>query len=115
MARMDAAAGTANTKVLLHPTTSRSLVYSSNHVAVAVDDFHGRLGIERGRPALEARRWTEAAAEVRDKVLATGAEGVDAAKHLGKESLDRARSAVGKISSGVAERALRQRRDDEKS
>ena len=33
MARMDAAAGTANTKVLLHPTTSPAVVQSSNHVA----------------------------------------------------------------------------------
>ncbi len=48
MARMDAAAGTANSKVLLHPTTSPAVVQSSNHVAIAVVDFHGRLGIERG-------------------------------------------------------------------
>ena len=113
MARMDAAAGTANTKVLLHPTTSRALVHSSNHVAIAVVDFHGRLGIERGRQSLEARRWVDAAAEVRDKVLETGAEGVDAARHLGNENLDRARSVTGKLSSGIAERALRRRRDDE--
>jgi hypothetical protein len=115
MARMDAAAGTANTKVLLHPTTSRSMVHSTNHVAVTVDDFHSRLGIDRGRQSLEARRWTEAAAEVRDKVLATGADGVDAAKHLGKESIDNVRSTVGKLSSGIAERTHRWRRDDEKS
>jgi hypothetical protein len=44
LARMDAAAGTANMKVLLHPTTSRAVVDSSNHVAIAVVDFHGRLG-----------------------------------------------------------------------
>ncbi|MCW2882488.1 MAG: hypothetical protein JWQ95_6588 [Sphaerisporangium sp.] len=113
MARMDAAAGTANTKVLLHPTTSRALVHSSNHVAIAVVDFHGRLGIERGRQSLEARRWVDAAAEVRDKVLETGAEGVDAARHLGNETLDRARSVTGKLSSGIAKRALRQRGDDE--
>ena len=66
MARMDAAAGTANAKVLLHPTKSRAVVQSSNHVAIAVDDFHGRLGIESGRQSLEARRWVDAATEVRD-------------------------------------------------
>ena len=33
MARMDAAAGTANTKVLLHPTTSPAVVQSREHVA----------------------------------------------------------------------------------
>jgi len=73
MARMDAAAGTANTKVLLHPTKSPAVVHSSNHVAIAVVDFHGRLGIERGRQSLEARRWVDAAAEARDKALETGA------------------------------------------
>jgi predicted transcriptional regulator len=113
MARMDAAAGTANTKVLLHPAKSQAVVHSSDHVAIAVVDFHGRLGIERGRQSLEARRWVDAAAEVRDNVLETGAEGVDAARHLGNETLDRARSVTGKLSSGIAERALRRRGDDE--
>ncbi len=113
MARMDAAAGTANTKVLLHPTTSRAVVHSSNHVATGVVDFHGRLGIERSRQSLEARRWVDAAAEVRDKALETGAEGVDAARRLGNETLDRARSVKDKLSSRIAERALRRRGDDE--
>jgi hypothetical protein len=113
MARMDAAAGTANTKVLLHPTTSRDVVRSSNHVANAVVDFHGRLGIERGRQSLEARRWADAATEVKDKALEAGADGVDAARRLGDETLDRAKSATGKLSSRITERALRWRRDDE--
>jgi hypothetical protein len=110
---MDAAAGTANTKVLLHPTASQAVVHSSNHVATAVVEFHGRLGIERGRQSLEARRWVDAAAEAKDKALETGAEGVDAARRLGNETLDRARSVTDKLSSGVAERALRWRGGDE--
>jgi hypothetical protein len=114
MARMDAAAGTANTKVLLHPTTSRDVVHSSNHVANAVVDFHGRLGIERGRQSLEARRWADAATEVRDKALETGADGVDAARRLGDETLDRAKSVTGKLSSRITERALRRRRDEKR-
>lgn len=57
MARVDAAVGTANAKVLLHPTASPVVVHSGNHVATAVVDFHGRLGIERGRQSLDARRW----------------------------------------------------------
>jgi predicted transcriptional regulator len=113
MARVDAAVGTANTKVLLHPTASPAVVHSSNHVAIAVVDFHGRLGIERGRQSLDARRWVDAAAEARDKVLETGEEGVDAARRLGNETLDRARSVTGKLSSGIAERVLRRRGDDE--
>jgi hypothetical protein len=113
MARMDAAAGAANTKVLLHPTTSRYVVHSTNHVSVAVVDFHGRLGIERGRQSLEAKRWVDATAEARDKVLGTGAEGVDTARRLGNETLDRARSMTGKLSNGIAERTLRRRGNDE--
>ncbi|MEN3535150.1 hypothetical protein AAH991_08570 [Microbispora sp. ZYX-F-249] len=125
MIRMEAAAGTANTKVLLHPAASRAVVHSSEHVAVAVVDFQGRLGIERGRQSLEARRWVDAAtevrdkvletgAEVRDKVLETGAEGVDAARQLGNETLDRARSVTGRLSGEIAERALRWRGNDER-
>jgi hypothetical protein len=112
MARMDTAAGTANTKVLLHPTSSREVVQSSNQVAIAVVDFHGRLGIERGRQSLEAKRWADAATEARDKALETGADGVDAARRLGNETLDRARSATGKLSNRFTDRALRRRKDE---
>lgn len=113
MARMDAAAGTANTKVLLHPTTSRDVVHSRNQVSTAVVDFQGRLGIERDRQSLEARRWADAATEARDKALDAGSDGVDAARRLGNETLGRAKSATGKVSSRIAGRALRRRSDDE--
>ncbi|MEV0220291.1 hypothetical protein [Streptomyces sp. NPDC050704] len=113
MARVDAAVGTANTKVLLHPTASPAVVHSGNHVAIAVVDFHGRLGIENGRRSLDARRWGDAAAEARDRALETGAEGVNAARRLGSETLDRARSVTGNLSSGIAERVLRRRGSDE--
>jgi hypothetical protein len=78
-----------------------------------VTDFHGRLGIESGRPSLEAKRWVDAASEVRDKVLETGAERADASRRLGHEALDRARLVQGRLSSGIAERALRRRGGDE--
>jgi hypothetical protein len=109
MARMDAAAGTANMKVLLHPTTSAVVVQSGEHVADVVADFHGRLGIESGRQPLEAKRWADAAAEVKDKMLQTGIERVDASRRLGNEALDRARSVQGRLSSGIAERMLHPR------
>lgn len=112
--RMGVAAGRANTKVLLHPSTSGAVVRASNQVEAAVGGFHERLGIERDRQSLEARRWADAAAEVRTKAFETGAEGVDAARTLGSETFDRARYATGRFSSGVADRALRRRKDDEK-
>jgi hypothetical protein len=113
MARMDAAAGTANAKVLMHPTKAPAVVRSSNHVSAAIVDFHGRLGIEHARQSSEARRWADAAKELRDKALETGADRVDAARRLGNETLDRAKSATGKLSNRIAERALRRRGDDE--
>src|SRR4051794_13553668 len=48
LTRMDAAAGTANAKVLLNPIQSPAVVRSREHVAIAVTDFHGLLGIESG-------------------------------------------------------------------
>ncbi|WBQ01919.1 hypothetical protein [Kribbella sp. CA-293567] len=112
MTRMDAAAGTANAKVLLQPTTAREVVRSSNVVVGAVADFRGRLGIEHERQSLEARRWADAATEAKDKALETGADGVDAAKRLGTETFGLAKSATGKFSSLIAERALGRRKDD---
>lgn len=113
MASMNAAAGTANNKVLLHPNTARVVVHSGNHVATNVVDFQVCLGIESSQHALEARRWADAAADVRDKVLEAGAEGVDAAKRVGNQTLDRAKSVTDKVTSGIAERALRRRADGE--
>lgn len=109
LARMDAAAGTANAKVLLNPINSRAVVHSRNDVTVAVVDFHGCLGIEGDGQSLEARRWLDAAADVRDKVLDTGAEGVGAAKDLGSRGVDRAWSVTGRLADRVAERARRRR------
>jgi hypothetical protein len=115
LARVDGAAGIANTraKVLLHPITSPAVVHSSNHVAAGVVDFHERLGIERDRQSLEAKRWADAATEVRDKALETGADGVDAARRLGSETLDQARSVAGRLTSEIAERTRRRRGGDD--
>ncbi|MEV0006275.1 hypothetical protein AB0H28_28895 [Micromonospora sp. NPDC050980] len=113
MARMDAAAGRANSKVLLNPMDSPAVVRSRNHVSVAVVDLHGRLGIEGAAESAEARRWADAAKEVRDKALETGADGVDVARRVGNETFDRARSVTGKLSGRITERVLRRRGDDQ--
>lgn len=113
MDRLDAAAGTANAKVLLNPASSRQVVRSTNHVASGVAKFQELLGIETSRESLEARRWVDAAEDVKDRVLETGADGVDTAKKLGADAIDRARSASGKLSGRLSERASRWRRDTE--
>jgi hypothetical protein len=137
MARMDSAAGTANAKVLLNPTTSRAVVQSTNHIATTVVDFHGRLGIELDRQSWNARRWLDAAVEVRDKVLETGTEvrdkvldngtevkdkvleagteGVGVASRFGVAAFGRARSMMGKISGEIADQAQRQLGSKEES
>ncbi|MFP8962818.1 hypothetical protein ACLIYP_19995 [Streptomyces nanhaiensis] len=114
VARMNAAAEAANSKVLLHPTKSPAVVRSSNQVVTGVHDFHGRLGIESGRRSSEARRWAEAAAEARDKALETGAKGIGAARSLGSETLEKAGSVKDRLSSQITERARRRRGNEEK-
>ncbi|MEU7960173.1 hypothetical protein [Micromonospora humida] len=126
LARMDAAAGTANAKVLLNPTTSRTVVRSTNQVANVVVNFDAALGIDRDHSSWSARRWRDAAAEVRDKVLEsgsevrdrvretgtevkgkvleTGAEGLGAAGRFGVGALGRAKSVMGKVSGGAGGR-----------
>lgn len=78
--RMASAAGTANAKVLLHPMAARSVVEACNDVSTDVVEFNQRLGIDRDHTSAEARRWVEAVADVRDKVIVTGSEGAKAAK-----------------------------------
>lgn len=113
LARMDAAAVMANANVLLNPIQSPAVVRSRAQVASAVADFQGRLGIESEGQSVEAKAWTAAATEFRDKVLETGAGGVDVSWRVGGEALDRAKSVTGKLSSGIAGRALRWRGNDE--
>ncbi|MDF9717338.1 hypothetical protein [Nocardioides sp. ChNu-99] len=111
--RMDTAAGTANSKVLLHPAKAPALVESSNQVSGSILDFHGLLGIERDREALEARRWRSAASEVTEKALEKGADRVDVAKRVGSETFGKAKTATGRVSARISERTFR--RGDEES
>jgi hypothetical protein len=113
LARMNAAVGRANSKVLFNPKQSPAVVKSSNHVAAEVYEFHELLGIESGRESSEARRWREAAAERWDSARATGATSIDAVQNFGGETRDQARALKDKLSNRIAERKLRRREDDE--
>ena len=112
MARLDAAASLANTKVLAHPSKARAVVHSRNYVGTAVVDFQGLLGIESGRQSVEARRWVDAATAVRDRALDAGAERVDGAKRLGNQTRDRARSTTSRLAGEISLRTPRRRRAD---
>lgn len=109
LARLGEAASLANSKVLLHPTTSPEIVVAADRTAGALDDFHELLGIESSRAAVETRSWGKAANEVRDKALTSGAEGVDAAKRFGNETRGKAKAATSKLSDRIAERSQRWR------
>ena len=109
MSRLDAAAARANRKVLTHPAKCRDVVHASNRVGTAVVELQGRLGMEGGRESVEARRWAQAALELRDKTLATGGDGVDAALRLGKDTVRTARSAGSEVSRRVGERPFLRR------
>jgi hypothetical protein len=109
LARVDQAAGTANSKMLLNPLDARRVVRSCNEVGASVEDFRQLLGLDRGRQAVDARRWRDAAADVRDKVLESGADGVDTARRFGVDTLGRARAATSRVSSGISDAAARRR------
>ncbi len=94
--RMNEASNWANSKVFLNPFESPAVVRSSNRVVTAVGDFQTRVGIESSEGAADARRWVDAAVDVRDRTLDAGAEGVAGARRLGVDGLDRAVAAKGK-------------------
>jgi hypothetical protein len=94
LTQMDETAQKANSKVLFNPFDSPAAVRSSKQVATDLLNFRGRLGIESGHQASEAKRWGQAATEVRDKVFTTTAEGVDAARRFGAKTFDQAAEAL---------------------
>ncbi|HET6301053.1 hypothetical protein [Microbacterium sp.] len=107
VARMDAAASRANAKVLLNPVSAKVVVHASNHVAAGVGDLHATLGVADERAALEARRWSAAAAEARDDVVEASKEGLQTVGRFGNEAVENARMATGKLAEKLAVRLQR--------
>ncbi|WP_193605250.1 hypothetical protein [Nocardioides dongkuii] len=95
LTRIVSAAGTANEKVLLHPAASPKVVRASDQVSGSIMDFHGLLGVESSGEAVEVRRWSAAAGEVRDRAFETGSEGIGAARRGGGVALGRIRDGAG--------------------
>jgi hypothetical protein len=112
MARMDVAANSASERVLLHPIGSKAVVRSTNHVGTGLLRFQDSLGIESSRTSLQAKRWTTAATEMKDQLIETGSDGVDAAGRLGGRAIGGAKSAAGKVSARVSERVRRKPEDE---
>ncbi|MFW6599165.1 hypothetical protein ACQBAU_01665 [Propionibacteriaceae bacterium Y2011] len=104
LTRMTEAASLANTKVLLHPMASKTVVASSNQVTSGIVDFQVLLGIEGTHQELAARRWVEAAGDAKAKVLESGEMGVGVAKRFGDDTLDRAKSMKGTLAGKLSAR-----------
>lgn len=92
--RMVTAAGTANEKVLLHPSASPKAVRASERASGSILDFHDLLGLQSNRQPVELRRWSTAAAEVRDRALESGSEGLGRARRTGGAATARVRSSA---------------------
>lgn len=93
LTQMDETVQKANAKVLFNPFDSPAAVRSSTQVATDLLSFRGRLGIESDCQTPEAKRWGQAVAEARDRVVTSGAEGVAAAQRFGAKTFDQAAEA----------------------
>lgn len=107
VARMDAAASRANAKVLLNPMSSRVVVTASNEVAAGVGELHATLGVAQEREAVEARRWSSAAADMRDDVVGASKDSIQAAGRFGSETIENARMSSGRLAEKLAHRLQR--------
>ncbi|WP_146081956.1 hypothetical protein [Pseudoclavibacter sp. Z016] len=105
--RMQITADMANGRVLLNPFAAVNVVRLSSGVAGAVADFHDRLEIEDDERSLEARRWLDAAIDVRDTGIELVGDRLGEAKRFGTQGVDRARNAAGHAALRFANRALR--------
>lgn len=107
VARMDAAAGRANAKVLLNPVSAKVVVNASNEVASGVRELHLTLGLADERDFLEARRWSAAAADVRDGLVGASKDGLQTAGRFSTETIESARTSTGRLAGKLASRLQR--------
>lgn len=107
LSRMDAGAARANAKVLLNPMSAKAVVNARNHVADGVGEFYMALGVADDQTLIEARRWSAAAADVRDGVIGAGAGGAQAVGRFGSNVIENARTSSGRLAGRLAERLQR--------
>lgn len=104
MARMDAAAGVADGKVLFNPIDSPAIVRTSNQLALTVNRFQSGVGIDTTATARERTPWLTAAVDARDQAIESGFEGVEAAMRAGGATVDRAKTASDKLATEISKR-----------
>lgn len=108
LSRMDAGAARANAKVLLNPMSATAVVNARNHVAGGLGEFYVALGVAEDQTSVEARRWSAAAADVRDGVIGAGADGAQAVGRFGSDVLETARISTGRLAERLAKRLQRE-------
>lgn len=108
LTRLDAVADLRNGEILLNPFSSKTVAQSVERTGADIAQFHGVLGVTVERQALEAKAWTEAAADVRDDALAKGAEGVRVTVRAGGEAVDHVRRGIGRFAEDVSKRLLKE-------
>lgn len=113
VARIHSAATRANSRVLFNPIQSPAVVQASASIAASVSDLHTRLGIGAAPHVVEARRWSAAAAEARNRARTHGSDAVGAGRRFGAETRKRATSTTTKAASRVVDRARRRRGTNE--
>ena len=111
--RLEAAGNLANEKVLLHPAASPKILESSERSVRVLGELHDLLGINGRQVIVGNRSWGSAVSEVRANALATGVEGVDAARRFGAVTRERAKATAGQVSGRVSQRTRRWRSSDE--
>lgn len=92
LTQMDETVRNANSKVLRNPRDAPAAVRSSNEIAMNVVAFRDRFGIQSGDALSDAKRWSQAAAEAVNKVLAAGSEGATIAKDKATDLADAAKA-----------------------
>jgi hypothetical protein len=112
LVRMEAAASTANSKVLFNPIQSPAVIKASNSVVEGVGEFHGLLEVEASSQSAEARQWKHAASESWDTTFERGVAGIGTVKSFGGDTFSHAKSATGKLSGNLSGRKLRRRGND---
>lgn len=111
--RIETASAHANTKVLLNPLSARTVVTSLGQTAVSIAEFQEVVGGTGIYEALEAKRWTESVLETKDRLVDSGAKGIEAAKDLGSSANETLRVGQNKFFTGVAAVATRLAGDNE--
>lgn len=109
LTEMAEAADRANAKVLLHPLASGPLVVNANAISRAVERFQVGLGFGTLSDDIARRRWLDAAGDVRDRAVGSGAASLDAARAAGAGAARGIRDKARGLSAGLSARTVRRK------